>query len=184
MSEQLGGMTSLPGARGNQMKMPLFSCLHAFQVVMWRPWFRMPTATYSPSRSSSLIGRPETHRRLQRADRGWDAASGAPGPQLGDPLGPRAGLQAPSSGLPSLAFCWLPCTPRPSGVVCPHPEPVPCTDPHPLRDPLSQSSGEEARHCPTSSPAVSPCRPESHSGSSAPGLCCCPLSGEGGELSG
>lgn len=88
MSEQLCGMTSPPGARGNQTKMPLFSHPHAFRAVMWRPWFRLPTATYSPSSSSSLLGRPEMHRRLQRADRGWDAASGAPGPQLGDPLGP------------------------------------------------------------------------------------------------
>lgn len=96
-------------------------------------------------------------------------------PPVGDPLGSRDGLQAPSSGLSSASLCfhlWLsadfPCTPRPLGVVCPHPGPVPCIDPHPLCDPLSHSSGEEARGCPSSTPALSPHRPGSHSGSAVP----------------
>ena len=86
------------------------------------------------------------------------------GPQLGDPsglvmvcrppvgnrLGSRDRLQAPSSGLSSASLCfhlWLsadfPCTPRLPGVVCPDPGPVPCTDPHPLCDPPATPPGKK-----------------------------------------
>lgn len=102
-------------------EMPLLSHPLAFQAVVWRPRFCMLTATYSPSLSSSLLGRPEVRRRLQTVDGAWDAASGAPGPQLGDPSCPELICRPPAGGPPQ-AWCWFAglqvATPSGPGMVC------------------------------------------------------------------
>lgn len=94
--------------------------------------------------------------------------AGLQGHSWGTPLGPGLVCRPPALVLHLWLSADSPAPPDPQVLSAPTLRLSRAQTPHPLRDPFSHSSGEEARGCPTSPPAVSPCRPGFRSGSAAP----------------